>query len=80
MATTLNPEALAGIQIGTSVGSVAEWLRSITVRISGAGRSRGTGVIWRSNGINSSIVGGLGCAIRSDCVDAFLRGGMMEVS
>lgn len=51
MSATLNPEALAGIQIGASVGSVCDWLRSITVRISGAGDGRGSGVIWRSDGL-----------------------------
>lgn len=47
MATTLNPEAASGITIGYSVGSVADWLRRITVCIRGARGSRGSGVIWR---------------------------------
>lgn len=33
------------------MGSVAEWLRSITVGISEANRGRGSGVIWRRDGL-----------------------------
>lgn len=51
MATSLNPETLPGILMGTSVGCVAEWLRSITVGISEANRGRGSGVIWRRDGL-----------------------------
>lgn len=51
MTTHLNPEVLAGIQIGISVSSVADWLRSITVRIGEPGSSRGSGVIWHSGGL-----------------------------
>ena len=51
MAARLNPETLPGILIGTSVSSVADWLRSITVGISEASRGRGSGVIWRSDGL-----------------------------
>jgi serine protease Do len=51
MAATLNPETLPGILIGTSVSSVADWLRSITVGISEANRGRGSGVIWRNDGL-----------------------------
>jgi serine protease Do len=47
MATTVNPEASSGITIGYSVGSVADWLRRITVCIRGPRGSRGSGVIWR---------------------------------
>jgi serine protease Do len=51
VATHLNPETLAGIKIGISVSSVADWLRSITVRISAVGYARGSGVVWRSDGL-----------------------------
>jgi serine protease Do len=46
-ATPVNPEASSGITIGYSVGSVAEWLRRITVCIRGPRGARGSGVIWR---------------------------------
>lgn len=51
MPTYSNPEVLAGIKIGSSVGLVTDRLRSITVRISGAGCSRGSGVVWHSDGL-----------------------------
>ena len=57
MTTTLNPPPPFGIHIGTSMGSVSDWLRRITVRVSSHARSRrpahshGSGVIWRSNGL-----------------------------
>lgn len=51
MATYSNPEVLAGIKIGSSVSLVADRLRSITVRISGSGYSRGSGVVWHSGGL-----------------------------
>ncbi len=47
MATTVNPEASSGISIGYSVGSVADWLRRVTVCIRGPRGARGSGVIWR---------------------------------
>jgi serine protease Do len=47
MAATLNPQAASGISIGDSLGSVADWLRRITVCIRGPKGSRGSGVIWR---------------------------------
>jgi len=46
-AARLNPEASSGIRIGYSVGSMAEWLRRITVCIRGPRGTRGSGVIWR---------------------------------
>jgi serine protease Do len=46
-ATALNPEASSGISIGYSVGSIAEWLRTITVFVRGPRGSHGSGVIWR---------------------------------
>jgi len=46
-AGTLNPEASSGISIGYSLGSLAEWLRRITVGIRGPRGTRGSGVIWR---------------------------------
>lgn len=51
MPMSLNPVTLPGILMGTSVGSVAEWLKSITVGISDANRGRGSGVIWRRDGL-----------------------------
>ncbi len=44
---TLNPEASSGISIGYSLGSLAEWLRRVTVCIRGPRGTRGSGVIWR---------------------------------
>jgi serine protease Do len=46
-AGTLNPEASPGISIGYSLGSLAEWLRRITVCVRGPRGTRGSGVIWR---------------------------------
>ena len=46
-APAVNPEASSGISIGYSVGSMAEWLRRITVCIRGPRGARGSGVIWR---------------------------------
>lgn len=51
MATAVNPSTSLGISIGSAVGSVAEWLRQITVRVVGAQDSQGSGVIWRSEGL-----------------------------
>lgn len=51
MATAVNPSTSAGISIGSAVGSVAEWLRQITVRILGSGRAHGSGVVWQSEGL-----------------------------
>ena len=51
MATAVNPSTLAGISIGSSVSSVAEWLRRITVRVIGSGGSQGSGVVWHSDGL-----------------------------
>jgi serine protease Do len=44
-------ETFAAIQVGTSVSSVSDWLRSITVRIIGRGHSLGSGVVWNSSGL-----------------------------
>jgi serine protease Do len=51
MATAVNPSTSLGISIGSAVGSVAEWLRQITVRVVGSRDSHGSGVIWRSEGL-----------------------------
>lgn len=51
MEASLNPETLPGILIGTSVGSVADWLRRITVGVRDATCGRGSGVIWRRDGL-----------------------------
>ena len=51
MATAVNPSASAGISIGNAVGAVAEWLRGVTVRVNGPHGSRGSGVLWRSEGL-----------------------------
>ena len=50
MATAVNPSTSLGISIGSAVGSVAEWLRQITVRV-GSGQAHGSGVLWRSQGL-----------------------------
>ena len=47
----MNPPTSSGISIGYAVGSVAAWLRQITVRINGARGSHGSGVIWLPKGI-----------------------------
>ena len=51
MAAAVNPITLPGISIGSAIGSVAEWLQQITVRVSGPQNSHGSGVIWRSEGL-----------------------------
>jgi serine protease Do len=50
MASALNPSTSLGISIGSAVGSVADWLRQITVRVR-SGNSHGSGVIWQSQGL-----------------------------
>ena len=47
----MNPLPSSGISIGYAVGSVAAWLRQITVRISGPNGSRGSGVIFSARGL-----------------------------
>jgi serine protease Do len=47
----MNPTTSSGISIGYAVGSVAAWLRQITVRVNGASGSHGSGVIWRPEGL-----------------------------
>jgi serine protease Do len=51
MATAVNPSTWNGISIGSAVGSIAEWLRQITVRVTGSRDSHGSGIIWRSEGL-----------------------------
>ncbi len=51
MSAAVNPGTTAGIIIGSAVGAVAEWLRQITVRVSGSHGAQGSGVIWRSEGL-----------------------------
>jgi serine protease Do len=51
MATAVNPSTTAGISIGRAVGSVADWLRQITVRVTGPHHTQGSGVIWNSEGL-----------------------------
>ena len=51
MSTAVNPSTTAGIIIGNAVGAVAEWLRQITVRVSGSHNAKGSGVIWRAEGL-----------------------------
>lgn len=56
----MNPATSSGILIGNAVGSIAAWLRQITVRVNGARGAHGSGVIWRSNGLivtNAHVVG-----------------------
>lgn len=50
MISAVNPAMVAGISIGSAIGSIADWLRQFTVRIS-SGTSHGSGVIWRSEGL-----------------------------
>jgi serine protease Do len=47
----MNPLTSSGITIGYAVGSIAAWLRQITVRVSGPNGSRGSGVIFSSRGL-----------------------------
>lgn len=47
----MNPLSSQGISIGYAVGSVAAWLRQVTVRISGPNGSRGSGVIFSARGL-----------------------------
>lgn len=57
--STLNPAVSPGISIGYAVSSVADWLRQITVRVSGRGGSHGSGVIWQKGLIvtNAHVAG-----------------------
>ncbi len=47
----MNLSTSPGISIGYAVGSVAAWLRQITVRINGARGTHGSGVIWLPKGL-----------------------------
>ena len=51
MATAVNPSTSFSISIGSAVGAVADWLRQITVRITGSRGSRGSGVLWNAEGL-----------------------------
>ena len=57
-----------GISIGYAVGSLAAWLRQITVCIRGARGSRGSGVIWRDGLIvtNAHVATGKTQTLRID--------------
>jgi serine protease Do len=60
MATAVNPSMSAGISIGSGVGSIADWLRQVTVRVISSRSSHGSGVIWRSEGLivtNAHVAG-----------------------
>ncbi len=50
MAAAVNPLEVAGISVGSELGSVAEQLRRATVRVRG-GPGFGSGVIWRPDGL-----------------------------
>src|SRR5260370_39339972 len=50
-ADAMNPRSYSGISIGYAVGSVAEWLRQITVRIIGSRGSRRSGVLSLAQGL-----------------------------
>jgi len=47
----MNPATSPGISIGYAVGSVAAWLRQITVRVGGRRGAHGSGVIWLPKGL-----------------------------
>jgi serine protease Do len=47
----MNPPISSGITIGYAVGSIAAWLRQITVRVNGPNGSRGSGVIVSARGL-----------------------------
>jgi serine protease Do len=47
----MNPPTSSGITIGYAVGSIAAWLRQITVRVNGPNGSRGSGVIVSARGL-----------------------------
>ena len=47
----MNPPTSSGITIGYAVGSIAAWLRQITVRVNGPNGSRGSGVIFSARGL-----------------------------
>ena len=60
MSTAVNPSPGTGISIGSAVGAVADWLQRITVRVSGPHNTRGSGIIWRSEGLivtNAHVAG-----------------------
>jgi serine protease Do len=50
MTSAVNPATSAGISIGSAIGSIADWLRQFTVRVS-SGNSHGSGVIWSPDGL-----------------------------
>jgi serine protease Do len=51
VSSAVNLSTAPGITIGRAIGAVAEWLKQITVRITGAHHTQGSGVIWRSGGL-----------------------------
>ncbi len=56
----MNPPTSSGITIGYAVGSIAAWLRQITVRVYGPNGSRGSGVIFSARGLivtNAHVAG-----------------------
>lgn len=57
--STLNPAVSPGISIGYALSSVTDWLRQITVRVSGRRGSHGSGVIWQKGLIvtNAHVAG-----------------------
>jgi serine protease Do len=60
MLAAVNPPTTAGISIGSAIGSVSEWLRQITVRVTGVHNAQGSGVIWRAEGLivtNAHVAG-----------------------
>ncbi len=75
-----NRNSAAGINIGSAVGSVSEWLRRITVRVIASGQSHGSGVVWRAKGLivtNAHVVGSP--SSRPQFVRSEIGGGSYEV-
>jgi serine protease Do len=74
----MNPATSPGISIGYAVGSVAGWLRDITVRAGirlAPGNSGGPLADAQGDviGIKSAIINSPGCAVTGDAVERLLK-------